>query len=155
MDTTREALEQIDNYIGRFYDQKIAEIRSLSLDDLLRQNDPCSFYSREVWRVSDYVETLLDDYVDTSYEMLFCEGLKQKFCGEITGDKEFYLKLIRLMRDIPQRHKPQYNKLWGATINKFTKEFLENYCLEDGSIDWETIVRLSSKEGLAKDKRGK
>jgi len=39
------------------------------------------------------------------------------------------------MKDVPQRQKPEYNKLWGAAVNKFTKEFIEKYCLEDGRID--------------------
>ncbi|MBN2251195.1 MAG: cytoplasmic protein [Candidatus Altiarchaeota archaeon] len=69
----------------------------------------------------------------------------QKFWEEITGDPDFYLKLMQLMKDVPQKHKPEYIKLWGAAVNRFTKEFIEKYCLEDGSIDWDKLVRLSSE----------
>ncbi len=37
-------------------------------------------------------------------------------------------------------------------INKMTKEFIAKYCLEDGSIDWNKIVRLnSSSKALEKE----
>ena len=33
---------------------------------------------------------------------------------------------------------------YGKMINKITKEFMANYCLEDGSIDWMKIVEINS-----------
>jgi hypothetical protein len=29
-------------------------------------------------------------------------------------------------------------------INKFTKEFADTFCLENGAIDWEKLVRFNS-----------
>ena len=36
----------------------------------------------------------------------------QAFWQEITGDPDFYLKLIRLMKDVPARNKPKYKPVW-------------------------------------------
>ncbi|KAA6346810.1 hypothetical protein EZS27_005713 [termite gut metagenome] len=30
-------------------------------------------------------------------------------------------------------------------VNKFTKEFIIDFCLEDGSIDWEKLVKFNSE----------
>ena len=68
----------------------------------------------------------------------------QGFWHEMTGDPDFYLKLIRLMRDEPAKHRQEYQPKWDATVNRFTAEFIRDFCLEDGSIDWEKLVRLVS-----------
>jgi hypothetical protein len=36
----------------------------------------------------------------------------QAFWQEITGDADFYLKLIRLMKDVPQRNRPKFRAEW-------------------------------------------
>ena len=68
----------------------------------------------------------------------------QAFWQEMTGDPDFYLKLIRLMRDEPAKHRLEYQPKWDATVNRFTAEFIRDFCLPDGSIDWEKLTRLAS-----------
>lgn len=68
----------------------------------------------------------------------------QAFWKEITGDADFYLKLIRLMRDVPEKNRPKYRPLWDAAVNKFTAEFIGNFCFENGAIDWEKLTVFSS-----------
>jgi len=73
----------------------------------------------------------------------------QAFWTEITGDSDFYLKLIRLMKDEPQKHKPKYKKAWDWAINRFSNEFFNEFCFKDGRIDWEKLVRLVSEDRSA------
>lgn len=70
----------------------------------------------------------------------------QAFWAEITGDPDFYLKLILLMRDEPQIHRPEYKLAWDAAVNRFTVEFIQDFCFDDGHIDWEKLVRFISAE---------
>lgn len=70
----------------------------------------------------------------------------QAFWTEITGDPDFYLKLIRLMKDEPQKHKVKYKKSWDGAINRFTGEFITEFCFPDGSINWEKLVQLVSED---------
>lgn len=70
----------------------------------------------------------------------------QAFWTEITGDPDFYLKLIRLMKDEPQKHKPKYKKAWDAAVNRFTGEFIKDFCFSDGHIDWEKLVCFVSED---------
>ena len=73
-----------------------------------------------------------------------CSG--QAFWAEITGDDDFYLKLIRLMKDEPLKHKKEYAPAWDAAVNKFTAEFVKDFCFSSGQIDWEKLVRFVSED---------
>jgi len=70
----------------------------------------------------------------------------QAFWTEITGDPDFYLKLVRLMKEEPARHKQKYAPAWDAALNRFTAEFVEDFCFPDGRIDWEKLVQFVSEE---------
>ncbi len=81
---------------------------------------------------------------EPSDKRLYAVRSGQSFWEEITGDPEFYLKLIRLMKDYPTRHRPDYQVAWSNAVNRFTREFLENFSTSEGSLDWEKIVQLNS-----------
>jgi hypothetical protein len=68
----------------------------------------------------------------------------QAFWEEITGDNEFYLKIIRCMRDVPQRFRPKWKSQWDQAVNRFSREFMDDFCFDDGSIDWEKLVAFNS-----------
>lgn len=70
----------------------------------------------------------------------------QAFWAEITGDTEFYLKLIRLMRDEPTRRREEFAQAWGALVNRLTMEFVSDFCFEDGRIDWDKLTQFVSGE---------
>jgi hypothetical protein len=68
----------------------------------------------------------------------------QAFWQEITGDPDFYLKLIRLMKSVPERNRPKFRAEWDQAVNRFTRDFMANFCRKDGSIDWERLVAFNS-----------
>lgn len=74
----------------------------------------------------------------------FRELSGQVFWEEITGDPDFYLKIIRLMKDKPQEHLPIYREAWDAAVNRFTYEFIQDFCDAEGNIDWEQLVKFNS-----------
>ncbi|HZU65643.1 MAG TPA: PmeII family type II restriction endonuclease [Ktedonobacteraceae bacterium] len=68
----------------------------------------------------------------------------QAFWEEITGDPDFYIKLINLMRDYPTQHRIEFEKEWAKALNRFELDFLNNFGNPDGSIDWEKLLRFNS-----------
>jgi hypothetical protein len=76
---------------------------------------------------------------------IYRETSGQEFWKELTGDDDFYLKLIRLMRNIPLERKMEYRKVWDAAINRFEHEFIEEFCFPNGEIDWEKLTRFVSQ----------
>lgn len=85
-------------------------------------------------------------------ELIYRDSSGQSFWQEITGDPDFYLKLIRLMRDAPARHKKEYAPAWDAAVNRFTRDFANDFCFPDGNIDWEKLARFVSENKNKKSK---
>lgn len=72
-----------------------------------------------------------------------------KFCGEkfwtlISGDADLYIDLIEPFGHKAKLRNDEFQIEYDKATNRFTKLFIEEYCLPDGSIDWRKIVRLNS-----------
>lgn len=79
----------------------------------------------------------------------------QTFWEEITGDPDFYLKLVRLMKDVPIRNRPRFKTKWDQAVNRFTREFMADFCSVDGSIDWEKLVAFTCSSKRKKENKQK
>ncbi len=74
----------------------------------------------------------------------------QAFWEEITGDADFYLKLIRFMEDeVIAKHRREYEDAWKDAVNKYLGEFIPAFCDKNGHIDWEKLVKFNSGKGKA------
>ncbi|MCR5679093.1 MAG: cytosolic protein [Prevotella sp.] len=72
-----------------------------------------------------------------------------KYCGQefwtfISGEESLYTDIIESLATNAKEQNEAYMVEYGKMINKITKEFMANYCLEDGSIDWMKIVEINS-----------
>lgn len=72
-----------------------------------------------------------------------------KFCGEkfwtlISGDANLYLDLIEPLGNKAKLRNEEFQIEYDKVTNRFTKLFLEKYCLPDGSMDWGKIVKFNS-----------
>jgi hypothetical protein len=79
-------------------------------------------------------------------ELIYRDSSGQAFWQEITGDPDFYLKLVKLMKNAPAKHRKEYMPAWDAAVNRFTKNFIDDFCFDDGTIDWEKLVQFVSEE---------
>jgi len=70
----------------------------------------------------------------------------QAFWKEMTGDSEFYTKLIEAIRNQPKIHKAQFDKDLKTAVERFTEEFRKDFCKNDGSIDWTKLTKFVSEE---------
>ena len=75
---------------------------------------------------------------------IYREIAGQAFWEELTGDSNFYLKLITMMNEIPKKHMEKYQPKFDASLNRLIKEFLTDFCFDDGRIDWEKLVKFVS-----------
>lgn len=66
------------------------------------------------------------------------------FWAELTGDEEFYIKLIKMMDKIPEKYVEEFDDAYQRAANRLVKEFTNQFCLDDGSIDWERLVIFNS-----------
>jgi hypothetical protein len=69
----------------------------------------------------------------------------QRFWHELTGDPDFYQKLIGMMEDqVIEKHREEYKRRWDHALNRYVREFLNEFCDQGGAIDWEKLVRFNS-----------
>lgn len=74
----------------------------------------------------------------------YTELAGQDFWAELTGDKEFYIKLIRFMDKLPEKYVEEFDASYQRAANRLIREFTQEFCFEDGSINWEKLVEFNS-----------
>lgn len=75
---------------------------------------------------------------------MYQELAGKKFWTELTGDDDFYLKIIQFMGDLPEKYVAAYKESYNKASNRLVREFSNKFCKEDGSIDWEKLVEFNS-----------
>ena len=72
-----------------------------------------------------------------------------KYCGErfwefISGEKDFHKKILKPIEIQAKDKNDEFLENYQKVVNKYVKEFLNEYCNDDGSINWEKIVEVNS-----------
>ncbi|MDP3445707.1 MAG: PmeII family type II restriction endonuclease [Ignavibacteria bacterium] len=72
-----------------------------------------------------------------------------KYCGQkfwefVSGDTDLYTKIIEPLGHHAKERNDDFIQSYSQMINKFTKEFADTFCMVDGSIDWDKLVRFNS-----------
>jgi len=70
----------------------------------------------------------------------------QKFWEFISGDKNLYIDIIEPLGHKAKEKNDDFVKSYSQMINKFTKQFANEFCNENGSINWEMLVKFNSGE---------
>lgn len=65
----------------------------------------------------------------------------KEFWEELTGDPDFYIKLLRLMDKLPEKYVEEFDAAYQKASNRLLREFTSEFCLQDGTIDWDKLVR--------------
>lgn len=77
------------------------------------------------------------------------KGEYYKYCGQrfwefISGDSELYTNIIEPLGHKAKEKNEDFIKSYSQMINKFTKEFANEYCDDNGIIDWKKLVAFNS-----------
>jgi len=80
-----------------------------------------------------------------------------KYCGQefwkfISGNTNLYTEIIEPLGYKAKEKNDDFVKSYSQMINKFTKKFTNEFCKEDGEIDWEKLVRFNSEMRIPKKK---
>ena len=57
-----------------------------------------------------------------------------------------YKNIIEPLGYKAKERNEDFSKLYTEKINKFTKEFMNDFCKENGEIDWKEIVIFNSAD---------
>lgn len=69
----------------------------------------------------------------------------QNFWTLISGDKDLYIEIIEPLGYRAREHNEKYYQERNKISNILTQKFIEQFCLEDGSIDWIKLVKANSQ----------
>ncbi|OPY37544.1 MAG: hypothetical protein A4E35_01460 [Methanoregula sp. PtaU1.Bin051] len=74
----------------------------------------------------------------------------QSFWDFITGDSEFYKKIIEPLGHKAKERNEEFMNEYSMLLNRFSKQFMDNFCKENGQIDWEKLVEFNSGKTVMK-----
>lgn len=72
-----------------------------------------------------------------------------KYCGQdfwsfISGEPNLYTELIEPLATDAKLRNEEFNLQYSKKINVFVREFIDQFCCDDGTIDWEKLVVFNS-----------
>jgi hypothetical protein len=68
----------------------------------------------------------------------------QSFWSFVSGDDEFYITIIEPLGHKAKERNEAFQIEYGKVINRFTAEFIRDFCQTDGTILWEKLVKFNS-----------
>lgn len=74
-----------------------------------------------------------------------------RFCGQtfwefISGNKELYTEIINPLGHKAKERNDEFMESYSQMINLFTREFVNDFCKDNGEIYWEKLVKLNSEK---------
>jgi hypothetical protein len=74
-----------------------------------------------------------------------------KLCGQrfwefISGDDKLYLEIIEPLGHKAREKTDEFNEAYSKVINRFTEEFMLDFCKDDYSIDWNKLLKHNSSK---------
>jgi hypothetical protein len=81
-----------------------------------------------------------------------------KYCGQafwefISGNPNLYIEIIEPLGHKAKERNEDFMIAYSQMINRFTKQFIDEFCKKDGSIDWNKIVIMNSAMIQSKTKK--
>ena len=77
-------------------------------------------------------------------EKFYKELAGQDFWEWLTGDSDFYTKIISYMGTRPDEFASRFEDSYNKAQNRMIRDFTIRYCKPDGSIDWNQLIELNS-----------
>lgn len=83
---------------------------------------------------------------------IYEEVAGEEFWEAITGDKDFYTKIISYMDTLPEQYIDTFKESYAKASNRLVRDFTTAFCDEEGNIDWVKLVEFNSGSPARKRK---
>lgn len=70
----------------------------------------------------------------------------EKFWQMISGKKNLYKEVIEPLFTKARLQNEEYSIQYANMINRFSREFFDAYCFQDGAIDWQKLVQVNNRK---------
>ena len=86
------------------------------------------------------------------------KGEYLKICGQdfwefISGNDRLYIDIVEPLGHRAKERNEEFAKEYANIVNLFTREILNDFCFDDGSINWEKLVRFNSEKKERRTRR--
>lgn len=76
-----------------------------------------------------------------------------KYCGQVfwaflSGEDALYIDLIEPIGNLARERNEDFMSSYSKMINRFTKEFTNDFCKKSGEIDWKKLLEFNSGKEL-------
>lgn len=138
----------VKSCLARFYERRIAALESLDLNTEQFKAIERSLRATLRRFRKQFIPIMGCGYGKVSSPPTTGRGYYkfagQAFWARVTGDPDFYLKLVQLMRNDPDGHRQAFKEAWDRAVNRFVRQFSGNFCDNAGNILWEELVKFNS-----------
>lgn len=159
--------EYVEQHIGEFHAARLEKLKRLDLKKLLTRKNPYQIKAMRAMTVGRFVELLIDDALSKINDELFKDWMKdvalfvlqtignshceaphvvtlEEFCSpeywtKKLGNEDFYVNIIEPAIESCFKEDDECYELKVRHLNRFTKEFLEEYCDSDCAVDWNKL----------------
>lgn len=77
-------------------------------------------------------------------EKFYKELAGKDFWEWMTGDPNFYTKIIGYMGTRPDEYAKEFEEAYNKAENRMLRQFTIKYCNEDGAINWDALLKFNS-----------
>lgn len=77
-------------------------------------------------------------------ERFYRELAGKDFWEWLTGDPRFYTKIAEYMGTRPEEFSARFEEAYNHAENRMVRAFTLEFCDEDGSINWDSLIRFNS-----------
>lgn len=157
----------VENHIGEFHAARIAKLQNMNLKEILKRKNPYMYRAMCPMSVSEFVECIVDETFRKINTDLFYEWMKdvslfvsqtidnnhceapqvitlREFCSSEYWAKkmcedDFFVKTIEPAIESCFKEDSECHKLKVRILNRFTKEFIEEFCDSDCAFNWDKL----------------
>ena len=83
---------------------------------------------------------------------IFEELAGQAFWEFLTGEPDFYKKIADYMDGAPAKYAASFKEHYTLAENRLLKQFVDAFCKDDGSIDWDKLIEFNSGSAEERDR---
>ena len=136
-------LEQLVTRCGdEFFKRKLELLRTFRLRESLHNLNPCILKITASGLAQEIVVGLLKAHTDARDETLFREVFSEPIARVTSAGKTSFDKLVRAVKGEPTKYEEEFEVAWACAVNILTAQFIKDFCLPDGAIDWEKLAQL-------------
>ncbi len=135
-------IEILDN----FFKKRLEILQTFRLRGLVLNQNPYLLMIDGKELAGEIVEDLMRTHMNAQDNTLFREMFSEAIAQFESGAKVHHDQIMSIINNASTEHIDEYALAWDATLNLLTEEFVRDFCLPQGGIEWGKLARFVSQD---------